>query len=66
MSVTTLRRKPAPLSVHGAWQETCKTEATDWHKAKGIDDPQRLQDFGAGFDQGWRQCLAALRMHQII
>tara|TARA_Y100000310_G_C20135605_1_gene557875 strand:- start:312 stop:542 length:231 start_codon:yes stop_codon:yes gene_type:complete len=40
------------------------TAARNWHRARGSHITEdRLQDFSAGFSQGWREAIATLKLH---
>ncbi len=43
-------------------QQACK-DARKWHEIGGKHSPESLDHFDAGFTDGWRQCLATLKLH---
>jgi hypothetical protein len=39
-------------------------EKVDWHKARMPSlTPERIEDFRAGFADGWREAIAYLKLH---
>ena len=56
-------------TVHGDtladWCAQAKKETLAWHAARGIS-PERLRDFDPGFEDGWRKCIATLKLHGLI
>ena len=47
------------------WGEQARAEAVRWHQDVNGVAKQRLVDFEAGFEQGWRAAVTALQAHKV-
>lgn len=49
-----------------AYQDQALADQITWHKANNPKiTEQQLRDFEAGFGDGWRQALSAIKLHKI-
>ncbi len=49
------------------WRKQCLADAISWHKGNNPKlTVERIGDYSAGFDAGWRDAVNTLKMHNLI